>query len=89
MKMSMNQRDSLPKEAFAIPEKRQYPIHDEEHARMALSMVAAHGSPDEQRKVRAAVKKRYPGIKVDGEPMNSTMGKKPSMMSGKGNGPKM
>ncbi len=54
------QRDKLPKTAFAIPETRDYPIHDEEHARAALSRVAANGSPREMARVRAAVHKRYP-----------------------------
>lgn len=77
MKMDMGQRDALPKTDFAIPEKRAYPIHDEKHARMALSMVSAHGTPDEVRKVRAAVKKRYPEIKQEGMSMNMmTQGKK-------------
>lgn len=76
-KMTTMQRDALPKTAFAIPEKRMYPIHDEEHARMALSMVAAHGTPEEKTKVRAAIKKKFPGIKQEG--MDSTMGKKPMM----------
>jgi hypothetical protein len=56
------QRDKLGKGEFAIPEKRAYPIHDENHARAALSMVAKHGSPEEKARVRAAVKRRYPGI---------------------------
>lgn len=51
---------------FAIPEKApgsgSYPIQDEEHARNALSRVAANGTPEEQARVRAAVKKKYPNI---------------------------
>jgi hypothetical protein len=45
-----------------VPSKRAYPIHDQSHARAALSMVAAHGSAGEQRVVKAAVKRRYPSI---------------------------
>lgn len=55
-------RASLPTSAFAIPEKRAYPIHDAAHARAALSMVAKYGSPAEKAHVRAAVHKRYPAI---------------------------
>lgn len=85
MQMNMRERDALPKTAFAIPEKRAYPIHDEKHAKMALSMVAAHGTPEEKNRVRSAVKKKFPGIKQDGS-LSMEMknqGKKP-MMKGKG-----
>lgn len=47
------------------PEGKQagaYPINDEEHARLALSMVAQHGTPEEKKKVRAAVYKKYPNL---------------------------
>lgn len=75
--LSARERDALPKEAFAIPEKRAYPYHDEEHAKMALSMVARYGSPDEKNRVRKAVKKKFPGIKQTGVSMSQ--GKKPMM----------
>jgi hypothetical protein len=55
-------RAKLPKSAFAIPESESYPIHDEAHARNALSRVSQHGSDDEKKRVRAAVKRRYPEI---------------------------
>lgn len=58
-------RKALPAGAFALPGGR-YPIHDEAHARDALSRVAANGSPSEQATVRAKVRKRYPGMKVGG-----------------------
>ncbi len=61
-KLTYKARKGLPKSSFAIPEKRKYPIHDESHARNALSRVSAHGTPEEKRRVRAAVKRRYPGI---------------------------
>ena len=56
-------RKQLPKSAFAIPPDR-YPIHDEAHARNALARVAQHGSPDEQKRVKAAVCRRYPDMGV-------------------------
>lgn len=55
-------RDNLKTDQFAIPEDRAYPIHDEAHARNALSRVEQFGTPDEQARVRAAVAKRYPTI---------------------------
>lgn len=64
-KLSTTERDKLPNDAFALP-GRHYPVHDENHAHAALSMVAKYGSPEEQRKVRAAVALRYPGIDVTG-----------------------
>jgi peptidoglycan hydrolase-like protein with peptidoglycan-binding domain len=58
-------RKSLGKGEFAIPETRSYPIHDEAHARNALARVAQFGTDEEKRRVRAAVKRRYPNIGDD------------------------
>jgi hypothetical protein len=59
---STKQRKKLSKESFALPGKRKYPIPDKAHARNALARVAQHGTPAEQKKVEAAVKKRYPSL---------------------------
>lgn len=64
-KLSYKARQSLPEGDFVFPEQRRYPIHDENHARAALSMVARHGSDAEKAKVRAAVKARYPEIGIE------------------------
>lgn len=61
-KLTYGQRKKLPKSSFAIPEERKYPIHDKAHARNALARVAAYGTPEEKRRVRAAVARRYPDI---------------------------
>jgi hypothetical protein len=58
-------RNRLHDESFALPDERKYPIPDLEHARNALARVAQHGSAEEQKKVRAAVEKRYPSLKKD------------------------
>jgi hypothetical protein len=58
-------RDRLKKSSFALPEEEKYPIPDIEHARNALARVAQHGSEAEQKKVRAAVEKKYPSLKKD------------------------
>jgi hypothetical protein len=50
---------------FAIPEERKYPIQDIEHARNALARVAQFGTPEEKKRVRAAVKKKYPSLVKD------------------------
>ena len=59
---STKERKKLSKKSFALPEKRKYPIPDKAHARNALARVAQHGSPAEQKKVKAAVRKRYPSL---------------------------
>ena len=58
-------RNKLKDESFAMPDQRKYPIPDIEHARNALARVAQHGTAEEQKKVRAAVEKRYPSLKQD------------------------
>jgi hypothetical protein len=57
-------RNALPTKVFALPGRR-YPIHDENHARVALSFVSRYGSAEEKAKVRAAVHNRYPGMGAD------------------------
>lgn len=44
-----------------------YPIPDLAHARQALRMVAAHGTPAEKARVRAAVYRKYPQLKPGGK----------------------
>ena len=67
------ERRALPDKDFALPGKGKgpegkqagsYPIPDKSHARMALAMVAKHGTSEEKAKVRAAVEKKFPGIKI-------------------------
>lgn len=65
-RLTSKRRKRLKRSSFAIPERRAYPINDKTHARNALAMVAAHGTPSEKRRVRAAVHRKYPGIKVSG-----------------------
>jgi hypothetical protein len=62
--LSTKERKKLPKKVFALPGKRKYPIPDKAHARNALARVAQNGTPAEQKKVRAAVKRRFPSIKT-------------------------
>lgn len=61
--LSSRARKALPKGTFAIPETRSYPIPDESHARNALARVAQHGTPEEKRRVKAAVRRKFPKIK--------------------------
>lgn len=60
--LSTKDRTKLSKKSFALPGKRKYPIPDKAHARNALARVAQHGTPVEQRNVKAAVHKRFPSI---------------------------
>jgi hypothetical protein len=61
-KLTTKSRKALPKQSFAVPAQRSYPIPDQNHARLALAMVSRYGNPAQQAEVRAAVKKKYPGI---------------------------
>ncbi len=60
--LSTKDRKKLSKKQFALPGKRKYPIPDKAHARNALARVAQDGTPAEQKKVRAAVEKRFPSV---------------------------
>jgi hypothetical protein len=71
--LSAAERRALPNKDFVFPGKGEgpegkqrgaYPINDKKHARAALAMAAAHASPEKEAKVKAAVKKKYPGIEV-------------------------
>ena len=57
--LTTEKRKRLPRSAFAIPERRAYPIQDESHARNALARSS--GKPEEGR-VRRAVCRRYPNM---------------------------
>jgi len=62
-KLTSKQRKKLPKSKFAMPGKKAYPIDTKARARNALARVAQHGTKAQQKKVRAAVTKRYPSLK--------------------------
>jgi hypothetical protein len=55
-------RKRLKRSQFAIPSKKAYPIHDRAHARNALARVSQHGSASQKARVRAAVRRKYPGM---------------------------
>ena len=74
--LSYKERQGLSTSQFALPGKGSgpegkqggsYPIPDESHARNALARVSQHGSEAEKKTVRAAVAKKFPGIKVSEE----------------------
>jgi len=72
--LTAGQRRELPDSDFVFagkgegPEGKQrgaYPINDKKRARAALSMAAAHASPEKEAKVKAAVKKKFPDIQQE------------------------
>jgi hypothetical protein len=65
MKLTKKQRDKIPAKDFAVP-GRKYPIPDEAHARAALSYVSRYGSDEEKKRVKSAVKRKFPNIKIGG-----------------------
>lgn len=68
-KLSYKKKAALPKKEFALPSKEgygskgKYPIPDAAHARNALARAAQFASPAEQKRIRAAVHKKFPFIK--------------------------
>jgi hypothetical protein len=66
-KLTTARRNKLPSGSFALPGKRAYPVDTANRARNALARVAQNGTPAEKAKVRAKVRKKYPGIKVGGK----------------------
>lgn len=61
-KLTTEDRKKITPKNFALPGGR-YPIEDASHARNALARVAGNGTAEEKAKVRAAVKRKYPGIR--------------------------
>ena len=66
-KLSTAARNRLPDSAFSGP-GRSYPIEDEGHAKAALSRAAHNASPGLEATIKAKVRRRYPNMKVEGEP---------------------
>ena len=64
-KLTTEQRKRMKDSSFALPRQRAYPINDMNHARMALAMVAAHGTDGEQSKVKRAICEKYPSLCKD------------------------
>lgn len=67
MKLSMEKRKAMPKAEFAVPSKApkagSFPIPDRSHAQNALARSAGKAVAG---KVRAAVKRKYPDMKLSG-----------------------
>jgi len=65
-KLTAAKRNKLPGSTFAGPD-RSYPIPDASHARNALARASQHAGPALKSKIRAKVRAKFPGIKVEGE----------------------
>jgi len=67
MALTKDQRDELPDSAFAVPETRDLPIHDERHVRMAWSQVdRTRGLSKEQRAhARTRIRTRAHELGID------------------------
>ena len=66
-KLTTKARKALPGNAFAGP-GRSYPINNPSHARNALSRASGNASPALEARIKAKVHRKYPGIKIEGEP---------------------
>ena len=78
-KLTAKKRNALPSSVFAGPD-RSYPINDRSHARNALARASQHASPELQAKIKAKVRRKYPGIKVgkfDGGSVNARADRAP------------
>lgn len=60
-KLTAAGRKRISSSSFALPGRR-YPIEDKAHARNALARVSQYGTASQKAKVRAAVRRKYPGI---------------------------
>jgi hypothetical protein len=61
-RLTYKQKKKLRGSSFAIPETRSYPITDAAHARNALARVSYYGTRSQQRRVCAAVHRKFPEI---------------------------
>lgn len=61
-KLTTAKRRRLHDSSFALPAQRKYPIDTRDRAISALGRVTQFGTDYEKRKVRAAVRKKYPGL---------------------------
>lgn len=65
-KLTAKKRNALPASTFAGPD-RSYPIPDASHARNALARASQHATSALKAKIRAKVKRKFPGIHIAGK----------------------
>lgn len=71
-KLNTAERNALPSKDFVFRKKRKFRIEDESHARDALSRAGAKGA-EVEKKVRAPVHRKYPGIGQKSVPLKSLL----------------
>lgn len=64
-KLDAKKRNALESGEFALPD-RKYPVDTAGRARAALARISQFGSPAEKSKVSAAVRSKFPSMKLDG-----------------------
>lgn len=82
--LTTTDRKHIAPKNFVFPKTKSYPIHDLSHARSALSMVSAHGSPSQQAAVRSAVYSKYPALKKRSMEKNAYDDRRPRTYAGSG-----
>lgn len=82
--MSQKTRDALPSSAFVFPDRKAWPIHDKEHAEIALRYIQmGRAKKSEIPTIKRAIVKRYPDLKKEAEsarPPVEEAKKKPEML---------
>lgn len=62
-RLKAEERKRLRSSTFALPGKREFPLEDREHGEKALQLLPdSHTTPAEKKRVRAAVRAKYPSI---------------------------
>ena len=72
-RLSAAERGKLPKSAFALPEKDGYPTDTKARAQNALARGKQFASPDEQKRIVAKVKSKFPNVAVSMKPTKPTV----------------
>jgi len=67
--LNAKRRNALPASDFALPGRR-YPIDTPARARSALARGQANATPEEYRRIVAAVKRKYPNMDVEAATKN-------------------
>ncbi len=73
MSLSTKERDALPESDFAVPGKRQLPMHDETHVRLAHDMInRTHGlTPEEKSEAERRILERAHKLGIDTKDWNA------------------
>ena len=72
-RLSAAERRKLPQSDFALPEKDAYPVDTENRGKSALSRAKQFASPEEQGRIIAKVKSKFPRMDVKAKPGKPTI----------------